>query len=61
MDTDMQLLVVRGTIAGLSEIEQLRVRECARQLQATIDEYGSIGLVALVLLGAELAANGGDA
>lgn len=61
MEADAQLFAIRAAIAKMSEPEQARVLECAQHLQTTIAEYGSVGITAMALIGAALAAEGGVA
>jgi hypothetical protein len=56
-DDEQTLLLIKGSIASLTEAEQQIVRETAERLRATISVAGqrepSAGLIALALVGAE--------
>lgn len=51
-----QLIVVRGVIAGLDKPMQEEIAMVAAELRATMNKYGDTGIMALALLGAEVAA-----
>lgn len=49
----VQLLIVRGVIAGLSSEEQAKVGAIAQQLRQIVSDEGEIGTVAFALVAAE--------
>jgi len=49
----MQLLAVRGLIAGLPPAEQAAVADAAALLRGVIHKAGEAGLIALALVGCE--------
>lgn len=55
---NINVLLIRGVIAGLDEQQQARVKECADKLRAIVTEYGDqgLGLMAIALVGTELQA-----
>lgn len=52
-DEDMQLLAVRGLIAGLPARQQAAVRDAAALLRGVIAKAGEAGVIALALVGCE--------
>lgn len=55
-DEEQTLLVIRGTIAGMPEDDQIRVKAIAATLRNALKAGGSHAELALALVGAELAA-----
>lgn len=59
-EEQVQLLLMRGHVAGLTEAQQQQVKACAEKLRETIAAADKvedgIGHIALALVGAELAA-----
>lgn len=53
-EDEVTLLLVRGTVAGLSDGDQVAVKAAAEKLRAVIKEAGPAGIMALALVGAEL-------
>lgn len=47
--------MIRGIIADLPEDEIKQTEECKQKLTSIMEEYGDQGILALSLLGAELA------
>lgn len=55
MTEDQQtLLLIRGTIAGMTEEQQRQVSEYAARLRQIANAKNAVGLVAYALVGAEL-------
>ena len=53
-EQEMVLMLLRGAIAGLTEDQQVKVKECAEKIRAVVAEYGDAGSFALGLVGAEM-------
>ena len=52
---NLENLMVKGIVTQLPEKDQLEVTKCYDALKALVDAYGTNGLVALALIGTELA------
>ena len=52
----MQLTMIRGMLVSLPAAEQAKVEECAQKIRALAAEYGDLGVGAVALVGAEIAA-----
>lgn len=50
------LLLLMGALAGMDRADQEQVKSCADKLRSVIAEHGDNGILALGLVGAELAA-----
>lgn len=55
-ESKVQLLLLRGVVAGLPAADQERVHALAAQLRAEMTANGDLGRVAFALVGAEMAA-----
>lgn len=55
-DEEQTVLLIRGTIAGLPESDQARVKELAEKFRAMVGTQGGHAALAFALVGAELAA-----
>lgn len=51
----MQILMLKGAISEMSPESQAKVNDCHKTLVETIKPYGDEGLIALSLLGLQLA------
>lgn len=49
-------LMIKGFCSDLPDDQKAELAECKARIQAVMDEYGSIGILAVGLLGAGLAA-----
>lgn len=59
-DLAVQLVLIRGMIASLSDEEQVHIKACATRLREVLKDYEDVGGYALALLGAEMAAGEGS-
>ena len=57
----MQVIMVRGVIAGLPKEDQEKAEACYLELKEIVDRHGNYGIMALALIGAEVAARGDNA
>jgi hypothetical protein len=55
-DEEQTLLVIRGTIAGMKEDDQIQIKSIAATLRTTLEAGGGHAAMAFALVGAELAA-----
>ncbi len=55
-EEEQTLLVIRGTIAGMPEDDQIRVKSIAQTLRNVLEAGGAHAQLALALVGAEQAA-----
>jgi len=55
-DEQLTLEAIQSAVGGLTQEQQLKVRECASQMRRLIFDYGELGSMALALVGAEKAA-----
>lgn len=55
-DEEQTLLLIRGTIAGMSEDDQIRVKSIAETIRNVLKAGGGHAAMALALVGAEQAA-----
>lgn len=55
MTTDQEtILLIKGTISGLSAPEQEKVKFCSGVIEGLIKEYSTLAILAIALKGAEL-------
>lgn len=57
MTSSNEVLMIKGAIAELPKAEQDRCAEAQAKIQAIIDAYGDLGLLALAVIGATVAAS----
>ncbi len=54
MSTSAQLLLIKGAVSELSEVEQKQVLNAKEALKELIESHGDPGLIALTWLAVEL-------
>ena len=54
---ELTLTMIRGTIAGLPETERTKIETIASELRRIIADANDVGVIALALVGAEMAAS----
>lgn len=50
-----QLLLIKGAVSELSEVEQKQVRNAKEAIKELIEQHGDAGLIALAWIAAEIA------
>lgn len=53
----MQLLMLKGTVSDLPEVDQAKVKIALAELKAITDTYGYCGVLALAMLGCQVSMN----
>lgn len=56
-EEEITLYAIKGQIAELPEETQAQIQECSNRMRLLVEEYGPSALMAIALLGAELAAS----